>query len=244
MEKKNVCGLLFSDVTMEESIDIAASFVSEEKVHLVYTPNAEIAWKAMNDKGFEQVLNSASLLLPDGSGCIKASKRVNNPLREKVAGVEFGMYFAARCEKEHFSMYLLGGKPGVAEKAAEELKNRFTDLIIAGTGDGYFDKEGPGSDEVIEKINQSKAEVVYVCLGAPAQEIWTYNNRDRFRYAKVIACLGGSLDIYSGNAERAPEFFLKTNTEWLYRLIKEPKRFKRMSVIPKYLAASRKFKIK
>lgn len=244
MEKINVRGLLFANVNMNEAIIEANKLMQSNSVNLIYTPNAEIAYKASHDKSFEDVLNSASLLLPDGAGCIKASKILKTPLKAKVAGVEFGEYFAKECSINNYSLFLLGGKPGIAEKAACELKKQFANLNIVGTKDGYFEKEGKQSDDIIEEINQSKADVVYVCLGAPVQELWTYKNKDKFICAKLIACLGGSLDIYSKTTKRAPKLFIKTKTEWLYRLIKEPWRLKRMMCLPKYIVETRKSAIK
>ncbi|MCQ2770511.1 MAG: WecB/TagA/CpsF family glycosyltransferase [Clostridia bacterium] len=241
MELVNIRGLNFANVTMDEAITEAESLINSNCTNLVFTPNAEIAYKASHDKDFENLLNSASLLLPDGAGCLKAAKIIGTPIKEKVAGVVFGERLAELASKNGYSLFLLGGKPGIAEKAANELAFKYSGLNIVGTNDGYFNKENDESCSVIDKINASNADIVYVCLGAPTQEIWASKNKNNFKNAKIVACLGGSLDIYSKTSKRAPSFFIKTNTEWLYRLIKEPWRLKRMMSLPKYIVETRKF---
>ncbi len=242
MEKINIRGLDFSNITRVEAAALAAAALSKDSVTTVFTPNAEIAYNASRDEEFMKILQSADILLPDGAGIIKASNILGTPLREKVAGVDFGTDVAKICAENGYSVFLLGGKPGVADAAAEKLTERFPGFEIVGTNNGYFDKIGAENDGVIEKINASRADVLYVCLGSPAQEKWANENNEKLKYVKLILCIGGSVDVYAEKAKRAPGFFIKTNTEWLYRLIKEPKRFGRMLAIPKYLRDTRKYK--
>ena len=241
MEKVNVRGLEFANITREEAAGLAAAALASDKLTTVFTPNAEIAFSASRDAKFMSILQSADILLPDGAGIIKAARILGTPLREKVAGVEFGADVAKICAENGYSLFLLGGKPGVADEAAEKLKEKFEGLKIAGTNDGYFDKNGGENDAVIEKINMSRADVLYVCLGSPAQEKWAHENKDKLDTVRLLACLGGSVDVYAEKAKRAPKIFIKTNTEWLYRLIKEPKRLGRMMCIPKYLRDPKKY---
>ena len=242
MEKINIRGLEFANITRDEAATLAAAALSKDSVTTVFTPNAEIAYNASRDEEFMKILRSADILLPDGAGVIKASNILGTPLREKVAGVDFGADVAKICAENGYSVFLLGGKPGVAEAAAEKLTERFQGLKIVGTNDGYFDKIGAENDGVIEKINASRADALYVCLGSPAQEKWACENNGKLDTVHLVCCLGGSIDVYAEKAKRAPEFFIKTNTEWLYRLIKDPNRLGRMLVIPKYLRDTKIYK--
>ena len=130
---------------------------------------------------------------------------------------------------EGLSLYLLGAKPGVAEKAAENLRAQYPGLVIAGTHDGYFKEDGP----VVEDIRQSGADVVFVCLGAPKQELWMEKNGPATG-AHLLCGLGGSLDVFAGVVERAPKFWSDHGLEWLCGLCEEPKRIGRMMKLPKF----------
>ena len=177
-------------------------------------------------------------MIPDGAGVVLASKIVNSPLVEKIAGVDFGIEIIKMCSEKGMSLFIMGGKPGVAQAAMKNLSVSFPTLSIAGTCDGYFEKNGSENDQVIDEINKSGADVLFVCLGSPAQEKWVYENLHRIKGAKIICCLGGSVDVYAGNVKRAPRFFIKMNLEWLYRLIKQPKRLPRMMCLPKYIGCA------
>ena len=124
-------------------------------------------------------------------------------------------------------LFLLGAKPGVAELAAANLKDAHPGLIVCGTHDGYFREDGP----VVEEIRAAAADVVFVCLGAPKQELWMVEHGPATG-AHLMVGLGGSLDVFAGVVERAPEGFQKLGLEWLYRLVKEPKRIGRMAKLP------------
>ena len=242
LDKIDIRGLAFDNVTRVESIDLAIRALCGSGVTTVFTPNAEIAYNASKDADFMNVLKSADILLPDGAGIIKASHILKTPLKEKVAGVDFGSDVAKICAGRGYSLFLLGGKPGVAETASDKLKEKYAGLKIAGTNDGYFEKSGPENDGVIEKINDSKADVLFVCLGSPVQEQWAFENKKKLESVKLLCCLGGSIDVYAGTVKRAPKAFIKTNTEWLYRLIKDPRRIKRMAALPKYINDTKKYK--
>ena len=242
MEKIDIRGLKFDNVDRDEARSLASAALMSDKTTTVFTPNAEIAYNAGKDETFFEILSSADILLPDGAGIIKASKILGTPLKEKVAGVDFGIDAAALCAERGKSLFLLGGKPGVADAAAENLRTRFPNLKIAGTNDGYFSKSGDENDAVISKINESGADALFVCIGSPAQEKWAVENKAALCGVRLVCCLGGSIDVYAGVSKRAPKLFIKTNTEWLYRLLKEPKRIGRMMSLPKYIIGIKKYK--
>ena len=145
----------------------------------------------------------------------------------------------SECAKKGKGVFLFGAKPGVAETAGQKLCEKVPGLIISGTRDGYFKPED--TDDIINQINESGAAVLWVCLGAPKQENWMAENKDKLKVGVMLG-LGGSLDVYAGNVKRAPKWMIKMKLEWLYRLIKEPWRFSRMIKIPGVLVIARREK--
>ena len=235
MQKITIRGIDFHNVTMEEAVLIAGRSLTEGHQTVVYTPNAEIAQLAAEDPEFRSVLCRADILLPDGAGIILASEIMKTPLKEKVAGVDFGEHMLDFAAKNGYSVFFLGGKPGVAELAAQKKTAQYPHLSVVGTQDGYYTKEGIENDAVLQKINASGAQILFVCLGAPLQEKWIDRNKSRLHSAKLIMGLGGTLDIFAGTARRAPKFFIRMRLEWFYRLLKEPQRIGRTMQLPKYI---------
>jgi len=233
MNKIRIRGVLFDDVDMNEAEEFAVkSAYGDGGAKVIYTPNSEIVQLCIEDREIMDIINSADLIIPDGAGIILASKILGTPLKKgKVAGVELAERIAAASGKCGYGIYLLGGKPGVAEEAAAKLAEKYPDIIIRGTADGYF---GENSGPVIERINASGAEVLFVCLGVPKQEKWIFENRDKLS-VKLIGAFGGTLDVFAGRVRRAPKFFVKLGLEWFYRLLKQPSRFVRMLKLPKFI---------
>ena len=226
----DVMGVGFDSLTMDEAVARARDLMAERRAAYVVTPNPEIVMLCRDDPAAMQAVQGADLVLPDGIGIVYGAKILHQPLRGRVPGIEFGTGMIERCAKLGKSVYLLGAKPGVAEQAAENLKNRFPGLVIAGTHDGYFKEDAP----IAAEIKASGADMALVCLGAPKQELWMQRNAPRLRVG-LMAGLGGSLDVFAGNVKRAPKLFQKLGLEWFYRLIKEPKRIGRMMKLPLFL---------
>ena len=230
--KIDVMGLKFDSMTMDEALSRAEALLRGDKAAYVVTPNAEIAYEALHDVQLREMLNGADLMLPDGAGVVLASKLLRTPVKQKVAGVDFAAGLLGILERNGQSLYLLGGKPGIGELAAQKMLEAHPQLRIAGIADGYFRDEA----SVIEKINASGADALFVCLGAPKQERFMVQHRQEL-HVHLMAGLGGSLDAFAGTVQRAPAWMIRLNLEWLYRLIREPKRFRRMLRLPKYLWA-------
>lgn len=222
----------FDNVTLDEAVSIARGFLAGDGVHCVVTPNPEIVYMCRTDMALREAVNQADLVLPDGIGVVYASRILGRPLKGKAAGIDFAARLAAAMAEDGRSLFLLGAKPGIAEKAAEALRAENPGLIIAGTADGYFKEDGP----VVARINESGAAAVFVCLGAPKQELWMHKNRSTLK-ASLLVGLGGSLDVFAGEASRAPEWMIRLGLEWFYRLVKEPKRIGRMAKLPLFLLA-------
>lgn len=228
MERINICGLSFCNVTMSEALDFLKTAVKEGKQVSVVTPNAEITSRAMEDESYREILNSAELMIPDGIGVINASKILKTPLKEKVAGVELGENLLKYAAEARLAVFFLGGKPGVADTAAAKMTQKYENLTISGVHDGYFSREGDENRAVVEQIAGSGAAILFVCMGQQVQEQWINDNRDKLPAVKILLGLGGSLDVYAGNTKRAPKLFIKLGLEWLWRVIREPWRISRV----------------
>ena len=226
----DVLGVGFDSVTMGEAADLAMKFLREGGAHYVVTPNPEIVEVCRENPAAREAVNGADLVLADGIGVIKGAAMLGTPLKERVPGIEFAARLMERMAGEGLSLFLLGAKPGVAEEAARRLTAQYPGLRIAGTHDGYFREDGP----VIEAIRESGADVVFVCLGAPKQELWMAKN-GAATGARLLCGLGGSLDVFAGQVERAPRFFREHGLEWFYRLCKDPRRIGRMMKLPLFL---------
>lgn len=171
-------------------------------------------------------------MLPDGIGVIYGAKILGTPLRAKLPGIDFASALMAQMGQEGKSVFLLGAKPGVADAAAEKMRERFPGLVIAGTNDGYFQDDDP----VVEKINAAQPDLLLVCLGAPKQELWMQRNAPRLRVG-LMAGLGGSLDVFAGNVKRAPKLFQKPDSSGFTGSSKS-QRIGRMMKLPKFLFAA------
>ena len=233
----NVLGVGFDNVTMDEAVDRGMELLHSPGTHCVVTPNPEIVEVCRENLAARQAVNGADLVLPDGIGVVKGAKMLGTPLKEKVPGIEFAAGLMERMAAEGRSLYLLGAKPGVAETAGEKLAAKYPGLKIAGTQDVYFQEDGP----VVEAIRQSGADCVFVCLGAPKQELWM-SRHGQATGARLLCGLGGSLDVFAGVVERAPKFWSDHGLEWFYRLCKNPWRAKRMMKLPLFLVHVRKEK--
>lgn len=231
-ERINVLGVGFDSLTMDAAVSRGMALMAEKKAAYVVTPNPEIVMLAREDPALLNAVRDAALVLPDGIGVVKGARILGTPLKEKIPGIDFATNLMAKMSESGQKLFLLGAKPGVAELAAAALQERFPGLVICGTNDGYFQDDAP----VIEKINAVQPDLLLVCLGAPKQELWMQTNASRLSVG-LMAGLGGSLDVFSGVTERAPEIWQKLGLEWLHRLLKEPSRAKRMSNLPKFVFA-------
>ena len=231
--KTEVLGVAFDNVTMEQAAELGGKMLQEDRFHYVVTPNPEFILAAEKDESFRAVLNAADLVIPDGIGVIYSAKILGTPLAERVPGIEFSAKMLEKLNEMGGRLFLLGAKPGVAEKAGENICAQYPNIVLCGTQDGYFKDE----EEVILKVAAAKPDLVFVCLGAPKQEKWMAR-WGQHTGAKMAIGLGGCLDVYAGNVERAPEAWQKLGMEWAYRLKREPKRIGRMAKLPLVLVKS------
>ncbi len=240
-DKVNILGAEIDKITMQEAVGTAMGFFNSDGKKVIYTPNSEIILYASRNTEFMERLNSADLIIPDGIGVVYGAKIVKNPLPERVAGFDLLKSLFPKMAEKGLSLYLLGAKPGVAEKAGEKLSEEYKGIVIKGVHDGYFKDD----KEIIDDINEKKPDLLLVCLGFPKQENWIYEHREELDVKAMIGA-GGCLDVFSGTSERAPDFYCRHGIEWLYRLKKEPWRFMRMTALPvfalKVLFKGRRYK--
>ena len=199
---------------------------------VIFTPNSIILLRASRSKADRRILNSADLLLPDGAGVVMVSRLLGYPINKRRTGIDTAEELLAFAEKNSLSVFLLGGKNGVASAAAANLKRSFPKLRIAGMHHGYFNKSGIENEKVVHMINRVSPDMLFVCFGYPRQERWIYENKDKLRSLKLLMGLGGSLDVWSGKIKRAPEAMQKMNLEWLWRMLQEPRRIKDVASLP------------
>ncbi len=228
----DILGIQVDSLKMQEAVEILERWLTEDKVHTLYTPNAEILMAAQRDSELKGVLNNADMLVADGAGVVLASKILKRPVPEKVSGIDLVKRSFAHASKGKISYFLLGSKPGVAEAAAVNIVNEYPGVVIAGCRNGYF-KENE-EDAIIDQINASGAAILLVALGAPRQEKWIARNKDRLR-VKICAGVGGTIDVLAGTVALAPEFMRRSGFEWLFRLYREPRRAKRMLDLPRFM---------
>ncbi|KXG74446.1 WecB/TagA/CpsF family glycosyltransferase [Thermotalea metallivorans] len=219
-------------VTLETAFYAFQRFMDGTSCRMIVTPNTEIVMEAQKDPDLLEIMKEADLVIPDGIGLIYASKIQGTGLRERVTGVDLMYRILEYCHENHKKIYLLGGKPGVAALAGQNIRNKFPHIAVAGTQDGYFQREEEG--RIVEEINRSGAEILFVALGAPKQEKWIHRHKTLLQ-VKVAMGVGGSIDIWAGTAKRAPVIYQKLGLEWFYRLMKEPWRYKRMMALPKFM---------
>ena len=230
MSRTDVLGVGFDNVTKAEAVDRALELIDAREGRYVVTPNPEIVMLAKENPALKEALAGADIVLPDGAGIVKGAAILGRPMKEKVPGIDFACGVMARLAERGGSVYLFGAKPGVAEAAAETLRTKFPGLVISGTSDGYFSDDGP----IIEKIKDAAPDFLLVCLGAPKQELWMAKMSGKLLVGLMVG-LGGSLDVFAGTVKRAPEAWQKLDLEWLYRLLKEPRRIGRMMKLPLFV---------
>ena len=233
----SILSLPFEPLTAHAAEARLRTLLRTPKTSLVFTPNTVMLFRAERDHAIARMLASADLLLPDGMGVVAASRFLGTPLPERLSGIDMAQKLLAHAEKQGLRVFLLGGKPGIAKKAAERLKQRFPDLRICGTHHGYFGHHREEEESVVQLIRAASPHILFACLGFPKQEEWLLRHRTCFPTLRLGMGLGGSLDVWSGEIERAPERMQSIGLEWLWRALREPRRFSVLLTVPALAAA-------
>lgn len=231
-KKVNILGIRIDNLTESECIDIIKQTLKKKQNTKIFTPNPSIALKARKDEKMQNIINSADILIADGIGIVQASKILKDPLPQRIAGIDIGEKILEIANDEHLSLFLLGGTKNTVTTAAKKLKERYTNINIAGTHHGFFDINCEYNQKLVNYINISRPDIIFVCMGYPKQEMWIFQNSNKIPSLKLSIGLGGSLDVWSKKIKRAPLSFRKLNLEWLWRMIIQPKRFLNFKDIP------------
>lgn len=229
-----ILGVTIDVLTMDKAVATIKNWLTQEQKRMIFTVNPEIIMLAKEDPTFARTLNSADMVTADGIGVVIASKKIGQPLPERVAGYDLQLRLFAEAEA---SYYFLGAADGVAEEAARKIMTKYPKAKVVGWHNGYFNK----FEDLIEEINACEPDVLLVGLGAKKQEELIARYQDQLN-AKIFIGVGGSFDGFSGKVKRAPDIFIRLHLEWFYRLLKQPSRWKRMLKLPLFLVAVRKSK--
>ncbi len=226
-------GIPVDPVDNEGALAAARLAVAGERPPLlVIAINPEKVMKAQRDAELRAFIERAGLRIADGVGIVLASRLRGGRVRSRVTGVDLMLLLIAEAAKRNWRIFLLGARPEVNEAAAVELLRRFPSLVIAGRRDGYFSPEDAG--KVAAEIAKAHPDLLFVALGSPAQERFLLQWGERTG-TKVRMGVGGSLDVLAGRVPRAPAAMRRAGLEWLYRLYREPRRLRRMLVLPVFL---------
>lgn len=232
MNKVKILGVDIDNLSLKEAVNEIDRLIKTGKPSLLVTANPEIIWVARSDPYFAECLSSAKLVTADGIGVVLAARILGNPLKQRVTGIDLTTALFADAVKKNYKFYFVGGKPGIAERAAEQITIRYPGIQILGVHHGYFKDD----TEIIKDISDKKPDILLVALGMGKQERWI---KERVKSAGVPVSIGvgGSFDVFSGEVKRAPVWMQKAGLEWLYRLVTQPSRIGRMLQLPKFLVA-------
>ena len=218
-------------VDRKEAIHRVKKFLETgTRPHAIIASNPEKNFSVPKDAVLYETFKNADLLLPDGIGVVLAARILYGVDLERVPGSEFIFDICNIAAKGSYRVFIYGATEDVNKKAVDELINHYPDIEIVGRANGYV-KESDMPD-LINRINASGAEILFLALGSPKQEKWYATHKHQLHHVKVVQGVGGTLDTIAGTVKRAPEVWCKFQLEWLYRLIMEPKRVKRQKVLP------------
>ncbi len=224
----------FCSCRCEELLERVVGRVRLGERTVIFTPNPQMLLGAHENTELRALLCRSDINLPDGVGVLAAARMLGTPIAERISGIDFAETLLSLAADQGLSLFLLGGRQGVAEDAAERLKYRLPALSVCGIQHGYFQKQGSENEAVIEKINAANPDILFICMGFPTQEQWIDENIGRLPSVKLAMGLGGSMDVWSGRLCRAPRMMRMCGCEWLWRAIREPRRAKIVFEAPKF----------
>lgn len=223
MDRINILGIRISNLTTSELLLKIKKEISSNNTSLMLSANVHSINLSHKYLWFKNLINNSEIVRNDSAGVLLAGKILGTPIKERMTWADFGWNLADYCEKENISLYFLGDKPGIAEKARTKIQKKHVALNIIETHHGYFEKIGQENEEVIRKINQLKPDILIVGLGMPLQEKWILENKPKLKVGLIITG-GNCFSFLSGEETRAPLWMHRNGLEWMFRLIKEPKR--------------------
>jgi N-acetylglucosaminyldiphosphoundecaprenol N-acetyl-beta-D-mannosaminyltransferase len=235
--ERRICilGVPLDATTFDGMLEAIAGWIpAGDRLHQICTVSPEFVMIAQDDPDFMQVLRTADLCVADGIGLLFAARYLGHPLPERVTGSDGVPLIAERAAREGWKLFLLGAGPGVAEQAAANLGARYPGLRVVGT---YAGRPMPDEEQdIVGRVNASGADILLVAYGAPRQDLWIARNRAKLKVSVAMG-VGGTLDFVAGVVPRAPRWMRRLALEWLYRLYKQPWRWRRMLRLPRFVWA-------
>lgn len=228
----DVLGVRVDCVTMDQALARCGQLLNADGCHQVVTLNPEFVMLAQHDAPFRALMRDSSLVTPDGAGIVWALRRQGFANVARVTGIDLMRELCAHAARSNVSVFLLGAAPGIAAQAAEVLQRQLPGLTVAGTAVGAPDPVQAAA--ICEQIRASDADILFVAFGCPAQDFWIEQYQEATG-ARLAMGVGGSFDYISGKVGRAPAWMRNANLEWLYRLMRQPWRWRRQRVLLKYL---------
>ncbi|KGP92418.1 N-acetylmannosaminyltransferase [Pontibacillus chungwhensis BH030062] len=230
MKNEQYMGVEVSPLSYDEITDQLKTRVQAGEQSTIIAVNPEKIMKAQEDATLRDLINGSTFQIPDGVGVLLASRLKGGQVRSRVTGVDMMDHLLKLSADQGYRVFFYGAKEEVVSKAIENIQAKYPAMQVAGYDNGYVQDQ----EALIEKIQGSKADVMFIALGSPKQELWIRENKDRLP-VKVFQGVGGSFDVFAGHVKRAPAPFRKVGMEWFYRLATDPKRFKRQLALPKFL---------
>lgn len=230
--KSTLFDISVSTMSMDETVEYLAEAVRTKQAHQVITANPIMMMAALEDPAYMTIMQHAELVVPDGAGVVWAASRLDKPVTERVAGYDLLHELLRKGEPHGWKAYLLGAEPNVIQAAAARLRDMYPGIQIVGERDGYFTDEEDA--EVIADIRAKQPDLLFVARSAKNQEPWIGKYKTELQ-VPVMMGVGGSFDVIAGKVKRAPELWIRLRLEWLYRLLKEPSRWRRMLALPKFM---------
>lgn len=220
-QRIELMGCLVDNLTMEETLETIAGFISSGHPHQHVVVNVDKLVKARDDADLRRIINECALINADGMPVVWASRILGKPLKERVAGVDLFESLMRRSAQRGWRVYLLGAREEIVSEVKTVYEARFPGLIVAGYRDGYWkDEEEP---VVVEQIKAARPDILFVAISSPKKErfLGRYQGEMRIPFAMGV---GGTFDVAAGKVKRAPVWMQKVGLEWFYRFLQEPKR--------------------
>ncbi len=239
----NLLGLPLHKVDMAYALDHIESFLYSDSSHMVVTLNSEMVVMAQRDLELKEAIINADVVVPDSVGILWACGFLGHPLPERVAGADLVYALLEKGASKGWRFFFLGGRPGVAEIAAEEISRDFPGIQVVGWHHGFFESIEEG--EVISSINSARPHILLVGMGVPKQEKWIASHIHDLRdlHVPISIGVGGTIDLLAGKAQRAPLWIRNLSLEWLYRILRQPQRFIRACALPRFVFLVLRFKV-
>jgi N-acetylglucosaminyldiphosphoundecaprenol N-acetyl-beta-D-mannosaminyltransferase len=230
-------GFCIDTLKFEDAINKATALINSSKPSQIITINPEMFTEAEVNKEFAEILRNSEMIIPDGIG-VKIALKINGIDCERIPGIDFAKKLLELSIKNNWSVAIIGAKEEVINNACENLKKEISTLNIVYTHNGYF----KDNNEIYKDLSKYNPDLTLVAMGSPKQELFIYDAK-KVLTKGIMVGIGGSLDVWSGNIKRAPLFFRKTGTEWLYRTITQPERLKRIfPALPLFILKAIKYK--